>query len=469
MAKHKVTPMMEQYSGIKAEHPDAILFFRMGDFYETFFEDAPIVASTLGITLTSRGERDKNGDKIPLAGFPHHALDSYLYKMIEAGHKVAICEQIEDPKTAKGIVKRAIVRLVTRGTFTDAKVLDGKANHFIAAVYLFEKRLGLACADLSTGEFFVTEVSDEKQLTPELARLSPAELLVPEAFERTGLLGEVQSWRPSVTELPPWEFDPETSEATLLRHFQTASLDGFGCAGLRAAVGAAGALIGYLHETQKANVQHVTAMTTYSVESFMALDAATQHDLELIRSARDGSGHGTLLQVLDATLTPMGGRKLRQTLTQPLLDLGEIRARLASVEELRGDLGRLDDLRGLLKGVYDVERLVGRIGLGSAHARDLLALGNSLAVLPVLRDFLAGMSSSLLVTLCEALDPCEDVVALIRGAIHDDPPTSLRDGRLIRDGHHAELDDLRDILVHGKERIADLQARERESTKIPPE
>ncbi len=459
--------MMEQYHGIKAENPDAVLFFRMGDFYETFFDDAKVTASALEITLTSRGEKDANGDKIPLAGFPYHALDAHLYKMIQAGHKVAICEQVEDPKLARGVVKRAVIRVVTPGTVTDPKVLDVKANNFIVALYAFEKTFGLACADVSTGEFHVTELATIEKVSAELTRLMPAELLLPEGFRhRDGLSEAEEAVRPALNELPAWQFDPETARGTLLRHFQTASLDGFGCEGMHAAIGAGGALMSYLHDTQKENVDHLTSMDTYSTESFMAMDGATQRNLELVRSMRDGSSHGTLLQILDGTLTPMGGRKLRQAIVQPLLDAREIRSRLDAVAELRAELGPLDDLRALLKGVYDVERLVGRVGLGSANARDLQSLGSSLSILPALKEALSTKSSSLLATLHDSLDTCADVVDLVLRAVHEEPPITLRDGRLIRDDYNADLDELRDILANGKERIAQLQDTERETTGI---
>jgi len=458
--------MMEQYLRVKAENPDAILFFRMGDFYETFLEDAPIVAKTLGITLTAR-DKDANGERTPLAGFPHHALDSYLHKMIQAGYKVAICEQIEDPKLAKGVVKRAVVRVVTPGTVTDPKVLEIKANNFIVAVYEHDGRHGLACADVSTGEFYVTEIGSDRRLIAELNRLDPPEIVVSEELRRGELLEFAgRPTQPVVNRLPAWRFDPPTARRVLLDHFQMVSLDGFGCEQMPSAVGAAGALLAYLKDTQKDAIHHVVAIETYSTESYMTLDPETQRNLELLRSMRDGSTHGTLLAVLDATLTAMGGRKLRQALLQPLLDVREIQARLGAVEELRADIHRQEDLRELLDGVHDIERLMGRIGLGTANARDLRGLGRSLAVLPVLRQMLSTCSSSLLTTLHEHLDTCEDVSALIEQAMHEDPPMSLREGRLIRDGYHPGLDDLRDVIAHGKERIASLQESERDRTGI---
>lgn len=458
------TPMIEQYLRIKAENPDAILFFRMGDFYETFLDDAPIVAKTLGIALTAR-DKDANGERIPLAGFPYHALDAYLSKMIQAGYKVAICEQIEDPKLAKGLVKRAVVRIVTPGTLSDPKVLEVKVNHFIVALLKGRgERFGLACADLSTGEFVVTELESAEETLAELNRLEPRELLVPESIREEEFLAAVET---AVNRLPDWHFDHATARSVLLEHFQTLSLEGFGCEHLPLAVGAAGALMSYLKETQKESVAHITAMATYSTASFMTLDVETIRNLEIFRSIRDGSPRGTLLEVLDATLTPMGGRKLRQALLRPLLNVDEIQTRLDAVEELINDRILIADLRELLDGVLDIERLIGRVGLGTANARDLLALRSSLSVLPRLRELLGKCSTTLLTALRDALDPCEDLVALIENAIHPDPPTSLREGNLIRTGFNAELDDLRDIIAHGKERIAQLQESERRRTGIP--
>jgi len=457
---------MEQYLRIKAEHPDAILFFRMGDFYETFLDDAPLVAKTLGITLTAR-DKDAHGERIPLAGFPYHALDAYLYKMVEAGYKVAICEQIEDPKLAKGVVKRAIVRVVTPGTLADPKVLEVKLNRFLVALLAQKQTYGLACADVSTGEFVVTELASAEAVVAELTRLEPPELLVPESFREGDLLTALEpTVRPVVNRLPDWQFDYATARGLLLEHFQTLTLDGFGCEHLPLAVGAAGALMAYLKETQKESVHHITAMSTYSTGSYMTLDADTVRNLELVRTMRDGSKKGTLLDILDATLTPMGGRKLRQALLRPLLDVREIRTRLDAVEEFFTRRILLADLRELLDGVQDIERLVGRVGLGTANARDLLALRQSLAVLPRLRQLVEGCSASLIVTLRDALDPCDDIVDLIERAIHPNPPATLREGNLIRDGFNPELDELRDLIAHGKERIAQLQESERRRTGI---
>lgn len=468
MARKKRITMMEQYRQIRAENPDAILFFRMGDFYETFYEDAAVVSAALDIALTARGERDSHGRKIPLAGFPHHALDDCLHKMIKAGHKVAVCEQIEDPKKAKGIVKRAVVRVVTPGTVTDPHSLQQKANNFIASLYLYEKQWGAAAADLSTGEFYVLETDSDETIATELARISPAEMTLPENFQLPSAYQDLDlDARPEMEERPAWEFDPETARHTLMRHFQTRSLDGFGCAQMPAAVGAAGALISYLSETQKENIQHITGLYVHSTDAFMTLDSATIRNLELIRSMRTGDIHGTLLHVLDMTLTPMGGRKLRRAVLEPLLNIGEIQARLDAVAELKENPLDLDELRTALKGVHDVERLIGRVGLGSANARDLRAMSASLRVLPDIKaEILVDRESSLLITLRDSTDACEDIADLINRAIHESPPAGLRDGGIIRDGYDQELDELRNIMTNAKDAIAELQEREREATGI---
>ena len=468
MARRTRMTMMEQYRRIRAENPDAILFFRMGDFYEMFYEDAKIAAEVLEIALTARGEKDDSGEKIPLAGFPHHALDANLHRMVASGRKVAVCEQVEDPKKAKGVVKRAVTRVVTPGTVTDPHSLDQKANTFIAAAYRFQGRWGAAVADLSTGEFYVLETDSEERFVSELERIGPAELALPEDLQLPsgGAEREPESG-PQLETRPAWEFDPDSARLLLERHFQTRGLDGFGCAEMEAAVGAAGALLSYLSETQKENIRHITAIGVRSTETFMTLDSATVRNLELIRSMRDGSAHGTLLHALDMTLTPMGGRKLRRALLEPLLDAGEICARIDAVSELKEDPLPLDELRTLLKGVHDVERLIGRVGLGSANARDLRALGASLGALPSVKaDFLAGRESSLLRTLDDSLDPCEEIAERIERAVHEAPPAGLRDGGLIRDGYSEELDRLRGVSTGAKERIAALQEREREATGI---
>ena len=463
MAK-KLT-LMEQYKRIKSQYPDAILFYRVGDFYETFYEDAKIASRVLGIALTSR-DKDDNGKPVPLAGVPHHAVESYLYKMVKAGYKVAICEQVEDPKKAKGVVKREVVRIVTPGTIFEPEALEHKENNYLVALCRVGEIYGLAHVDLSTGEFHVTELEDEDKLISEITRLNPSELLIPEGFEDEAIERVRAETSPVVNPLPSWQFDVDTARSELLSHFDVLSLEGFGCEGKSAAISAAGALIQYLRETQKQQLQHILSLKTYSLEEFMILDTETQRNLELIRSIRDGSTKGTLIEVLDETVTPMGGRKLRQMILRPLLRVDEINARLDAVQELFENLILRDELRELLREIRDIERLIAKVGLGSANARDLLALRNSLKLVPQIREKLGGLSSSLLQTIRDQLEDVSDVVDLIDRAIHEDPPITIREGGIIKDGYNSELDELRAIVRDVKGWIAGLQQKERERTGI---
>ena len=463
MAK-KLT-LMEQYRRIKSQYPDAILFYRVGDFYETFYEDAKIASRVLGIALTSR-DKDDEGKPVPLAGVPHHALESYLYRMVRAGYKVAICEQVEDPKKAKGVVKREVVRIVTPGTIFEQEALEHKENNYLVALCDVDDLYGLAHVDLSTGEFHVTELEDEDKLVSEITRLSPSEILIPEGFE-DGLLERVKvETAPVINPLPRWQFDVDTAREELLSHFDVISLEGFGCEGKSAAISAAGALIQYLRETQKQQLKHILSLRTYSLEEFMILDAETQRNLELIRSIRDGSTRGTLIEILDETVTPMGGRKLRQMILRPLLQVNKINARLDAVEELFENLILRDELRELLSQMKDIERLIAKVGLGSANARDLLALRDSLKLVPQIKGKLRDCSSSLLQTIRDQLGDVSGVVDLIEEAIHENPPVTIREGGIIKDGYNQELDELRAIVKDVKGWIAGLQRKERERTGI---
>jgi DNA mismatch repair protein MutS len=463
MAK-KLT-LMEQYRRIKSQYPDAILFYRVGDFYETFYEDAKIASRVLGIALTSR-DKDDDGKPVPLAGVPHHAVESYLYKMVKAGYKVAICEQVEDPKKAKGVVKREVVRVVTPGTIFEPEALEHKENNYLVALCKTDGIYGLAHVDLSTGEFHVTQLTDEGKLISEMTRLRPSELLVPDDFEGE-LVEEIKAEvSPAINPLPVWQFDPDTARSELLSHFDVFSLEGFGCEDKPAATSAAGALIQYLRETQKQQLQHILSLKTYSLEEFMILDAETQRNLELTRSIRDGSTRGTLIEVLDETVTPMGGRRLRRLILRPLLKVNEINARLDAVQELFESLILRDELRELLKDMRDIERLIAKVGLGSANARDLLALRDSLRLVPQIREKLDECGSSLIRTIRDQLEDVSDVVELIDEAIHEEPPITIREGGIIKDGYNPELDELRAIVKDVKGWIANLQQKERERTGI---
>ena len=457
---------MRQYHNIKRQYPDAILFFRMGDFFETFYEDAKIASRVLGIALTSR---DKNsGEPIPLAGVPHHAADSYLTKFIKAGYKVAICEQVEDPKKAKGLVKRDVIRVITPGTVIEPNILDKKANNYLASISRIGDQYGFAHMDLSTGEFSVTELETENKLMAEIERVHPAECLVSERFEEENkaVKSIIETVNPAINHVPGWVFSPDAARSELIDHFQTLSLDGFGCENMPSAISAAGALIYYLKDTQKQEVEHIKSLSTYSLEDHMILDADTQRNLELMRSLRDGSTKGTLLEVLDETLTAMGGRRLRQDMLRPLIDVKQIQARLGAIAEFHSRIVFQDEFREILKNMHDMERLIARISLGTGNARDMLALRSSLRLLPLIKEKLSNCEATLLCVLNEEMEDISDVAALIERSIYEDPPITLTEGNIIKDGYNTELDELRGVSSSGKEWIAKLQETERKRTKI---
>lgn len=461
-----LTPLMKQYHNVKRQYPDAIMFFRMGDFYETFYEDAKIASRVLGIALTSR-DKD-SGEPVPLAGFPHHAIDTYLAKFVKAGYKVAVCEQMEDPRKAKGIVKREVIRVVTPGTVIEPNILDQKTNNYLASISKIDNKYGFAYVDLSTGEFYVTELDTLNKLLAEIERIHPAECIISEQFEKeVDILKTITATvNPAINKVPSWVFSYDSARSELLDHFHTITLDGFGCENMLSAVSSAGALIYYLNDTQKQKVQHIRSLSTYSLDEHMILDADTQRNLELMRSLRDGSVKGTLLEVLDETLTPMGGRKMRSCILRPLIDTGQIRSRLDAVAEFHSRIVFLDEFREILKNMNDIERLIARIGLGSANAREMLALKNSLKLIKPIKEKISTCESTMLCVLNEELEDVSDIIELIEKSIHDDPPSTLLEGNLIKDGYNEELDELRKITKSGKEWITKLQETERARTKI---
>jgi len=458
---------MKQYHAAKADYPDCILFFRMGDFFEMFFEDAVQVSRELGLTLTSRS---KGEDAIPMAGVPVKSYEGYLRKLVTRGHRVAICDQVEDARQAKDLVDRRVVRVVTPGTLTEDTVLDDAEPNFLAAVASGKRAMGLAWADLSTGAFELEDVAAER-LADELTRLAPAELLLPEDLHRTGdlksTLGSLSLKR--VTPLADWQFGADGGRRVLTDHFQVSDLGGYGCEDLGPALGAGGALLQYLKDTQLAGLSHIASVSRYRDGDTMFLDHATRRALELTQNTRDGGRDGTLLQVLDRTVTPMGARRLKAWVTAPLRKLEPIRERQAGVQALVESEGLRDDLRSALDGVYDLERLTGRLGCGRASARDLVALKRSLDPVPEVLDRLASPAESVPVLAAGrgALDPCPEVTELVGRAIVDEPPAVLNEGGLIREGHHAELDELRTIGAEGKGFLERYQAEEAERTGIP--
>jgi len=462
--------MMELYKQVKKEHEDAILLCRVGDFYEAFFEDAELISRLLEIALTSRSHKNQKTAPPPMAGIPHHALDSYLYKLVKAGHKVAILDQTEDAKVAREenrLVKRDVVRIVTPGTVTDPKALEHKANNYLLSIYHHKDIYGIAVADLSTGEFQVTELADESRLWAEIYRFAPKECLFSESFENEEVFAQLKvELKTTLNFLPDWRFDYDTARTELLQHFRTISLDGFGCEHLSTAICAAGALIYYLNETQKQEVEHILSLHTYTLTDFMVLDADTHRNLELTANIRDGSRNGTLLEVLDQTVTSMGARKVRQCLLQPLLSIDEIQERLDAVEELKTQINQQEELREALAQMSDIERLITRISLGSVNGRDLHSLKGSLQLIPDVKQVLQEFQTSLLTSLHQDLNPMTELVELIEHGIHPNPPATVREGGIIHDGYNSELDELRQIVGQGRAWMATLQEEERKRSGI---
>ena len=461
----KLTPMMQRYTEVKGQNPEAVLLFRMGDFYELFFEDAEVVAPVLGLTLTSR---DKNSDNpVPMAGFPYHALDGYLQKLIRAGYRVAICDQVEDPKTAKGMVRREVTQTVTPGTLTDPALLDPRSYNYIAGVASTRDGIGLAWLELSTGRFQATTVT-LTDLSDELARLSPAECLVAEdTVDELGLGWLADQLGISLAHRAAWQFGVDTCKRTLLDHFGTRTLAGFDFSDDdTAAATAAGALLAYAAENHLSALPHVARLEAYSSSRFLVIDEATRRSLELTRTLIDGNRDGSLLGVVDETVTSMGARLLGEWLSNPLTDIQQISQRLDAVEEFRSGPTVCREVQEQLKGIYDLERLTSRVATGRASPRDLGCLSGTLARLPQLKQLLAERDAGLLGQLEDRLDLCSDVLERVSATLVEDPPLLVSDGGIIRDGFDAELDQLRDLARGGKEWIAAYQASESERTGI---
>ncbi len=468
----ETTPMMQQYSRIKNDYKDSILFFRMGDFYETFYEDAKLISKELEIALTSRSKGAKG--KIPLAGIPYHALEPYLGKLIKKGYKVAICDQVEDPKAAIGIVKREVVRLVTPGTVLESGILDEHSNNFLMSVTEDEKGIGVAFVDISTGEFSTIQLEGNDlnaKLKNEIMRFKPVECILPESFYKAGsLLKLIKDVDKSilVTEYGDEHFDYHRAYQTLTSHFKTLNLEGMGCESLPLSVQASGAALSYLQETQKASLGHIDGLNTYFTADYMILDSTTLRNLEIMRNVRDGTTRGTMLEILDRTSTPMGSRMMRRWLQQPLLKVNLITMRQNAVEELFKDTFLRKDLIEFLGNVKDIERLTSRIVYGSANARDLIALKESLKFIPQIKNALGQdeLKSLMLRKISGDMEELRDVVELIQKAIIEEPPLTVREGGLIRDGFNEKLDELREIARGGKTWISKLEKQERRRTGI---
>jgi DNA mismatch repair protein MutS len=465
-----LTPAMKQYLQYKQKYPDAILFFRMGDFYETFYEDAKTCSHVLGLTLTSRNKGD---NPVPLAGVPYHAVDGYIKKMLQAGYKVAICEQVEDPKQAKGLVKRDVVRIVTAGTLTDDNLLNAKEANFLCAVNLGLKgQAGISWADLSTGHFFVQQLPEAKVLD-ELLRLSPAECVLP---DRRGELFEAESKKLAkdiaqltgaiITERPAWYFDPYQAGQRLLKHFGVTTLEGFGISDGDIAICPAGAIIEYLNETQKTTLAHIQTLKKIDRRGFLQIDAASLRSLEVLRTIRTESQKGSLLDCLDQTLTPMGGRMFRGWLCMPLCDLGSIELRQDAIEEFVHNGDKLTQIRRLLADIADTERIAARVATFRANPRDLLALAGTLRKIPLLRQQLKTFTADLLIKLSDCCDSMDELADLLEAAIEPDCPVHLRDGGVIRTSFSEELDSLRSISKDGQSWLSNYQKQQIERTGI---
>ena len=463
---NELTPMMKQYMQTKEEYKDCILFYRLGDFYEMFFDDALTASIELEITLT--GKNCGLEERAPMCGIPYHAVDSYLNRLVSKGYKVAICEQVEDPKTAKGIVKREVIRVVTPGTNLDTQGLDETKNNYIMCIVYMADRYGLSVADVTTGEYLVTELDSQTKLMDELYKFMPSEIVCNEAFYMSGLdLDDLKNrLHMAIYSLEAWYFDDALCRETLQEHFKVASLEGIGLSDYECGMIASGALLKYLEETQKNSLSHMSRLTRYATGNYMVLDSATRRNLELVETLREKQKRGSLLWVLDKTKTAMGARTLRKYVEQPLIDKESIVKRLDAVAELKDNAICREEIREYLNPVYDLERLVGKITYQSANPRDLIAFQSSLSMLPSVKCILKDMESDLLKEIYEELDPLEELCDLVGRAIQEEPPLAMKEGGIIKDGYNEEVDRLRKAKSEGKNWLADLETKEREKTGI---
>jgi DNA mismatch repair protein MutS len=466
MTQAKPTPMIQQYLSVKDDYPDALLFYRMGDFYEMFFEDAEKASRILNITLTSR---NKNvASPIPMCGVPYKAAKTYISRLITQGYKVAICDQVEDPSKAKGLVKREVTRVITPGTILEDDLLDAKSHNYILAMEIRDSLVGLAYLDISTGKFRLTETRRFDDALEEALRISPSEILLSVGVESLSLYPGFKTRLQGIylTFIDQRDFELSGAKQRLLELFKTLSLEGFGCEKLKAGVCAAGALVAYVQDTQKQSVAHIQSLETYVLGEYLLFDERSYQNLEIERNLRNGSSHGTLLGVIDKTLTAMGGRKLREWLRYPLIDPVKIGIRHDAVQESLDNLQTTHSLRQHLKQVQDIERLQGKITMGHANARDLIALKRSLQALPEIRSLLTDFSTPIFHPDL-GLGALSDLADLMEASIRDDAPPTIQEGGIIKKGYNAELDELIQISREGKGWMVKLEARERETTGIP--
>ena len=461
-----LTPMMQQYMAIKEQYKDCILFYRLGDFYEMFYDDALTASRELEITLT--GKNCGQEERAPMCGVPYHAVDVYLNKLVAKGYKVAICEQAEDPKQAKGIVKREVIRIVTPGTNLSQQALDEGRNNYLMCLVYDNNQFGLAITDISTGDFYTTEVATLKELYDEIHRFSPSEIICNDSFYMSGAsLDDFKDrLHVSVSTLDTWYMDEAVSVQKIKEHFKVASLDGLGLTDFPSGTLAVGALLLYLYETQKNTLDNLTKITPYRSGGYMIIDSATNRNLELIETLREKQKKGSLLWVLDKTKTAMGARLMRNWIEQPLIEKKKITARQDAVEELYNDMITREEIREYLNAVYDLERLVTRISYRTANPRDLIAFKTSLGMIPPVKQLLSQAKSAELKEIDERMDCLEDIYDLIEKSIQDEPPIMIREGGMIKEGYNEDVDKFRLSRTEGKTWLAELEAREKEKTGI---
>ena len=466
MKSKEMTPMMQQYLETKAQYKDCILFYRLGDFYEMFFDDAITVSRELELTLT--GKDCGLEERAPMCGVPYHAVDTYLNRLVAKGYKVAIGEQMEDPKLAKGLVKREVIRVVTPGTNINPLALDEEKNNYIMCIVYMADRFGVSIADISTGDYLVTEVDSERKLFDEITKFAPSEIICNESFLVSGMDLEDLKNRLgiSLSSLESWYFDDEMCKKTLMEHVQVGTLQGLGIGDYSCGTIAAGALLKYLMETQKTSISNLTRLLPYVTGKYMIIDSSTRRNLELCETLREKQKRGSLLWVLDKTKTAMGARKLRSYIEQPLIDKEEIEKRLDAVEELKDNAISREEIREYLNPIYVLERLISKISYKSANPRDLVAFKTSLTMLPHIKYLIQGFSGTLLKEVEEQMDSLEDLCELLEKSIVEDPPILIKEGGIIKEGYNEEIDKLRNAKTEGKTWLAELEAKEREKTGI---
>ena len=462
----KLTPMMQQYMNTKNEYKDCILFYRLGDFYEMFFDDAITAARELEITLT--GKACGLEERAPMCGIPHHAVDGYLTRLVSKGYKVAICEQMEDPKQCKGIVKREVVRIVTPGTNLNTQSLEDGKNNYLMGIFYMSDSFGVATVDVTTGEFYMTEVENTRKLMDEVTKFAPSELIYNEELVMTGFDLDDLHNRLGMAEsvLERRYFDEEMCVKSLKEHFHVQALDGLGLKDYPIGTIAAGAVMQYLTETQKNTLSHITGIMPYSSNAYMVLDSSTRRNLELVETLREKQKRGSLLWVLDKTKTAMGARLLRSMIEQPLIDVDAIEARLDAIEELNQEAITREELREYLNPIYDLERLIGKVSYKTANPRDFIAFQSSLEMIPPIKTLLADATCAKLKGIYTELDTLEDICSLISDAIVEEPPIAIKEGGIIKEGYNEEIDKLRRAKTEGKSWLAELEERERNATGI---